>query len=157
MLIKLFALFVIVPLVELFLLARIGTAIGWSETFALVLFTGLAGAWLAKREGLSALASIRKAVGEGRVPTLELLDGAMILASGLLLVTPGVLTDAAGFLLLIPPARAHFRAAFAKWLKGRIRMGAVSEDDGGGGGSQARVREQEVIDVKAESVRDVDP
>ncbi|MCK5802820.1 MAG: FxsA family protein [Lentisphaeria bacterium] len=157
MLLKLFILFVTVPIIELFLLAKMGAAIGWPETFALVLFTGMTGAYLAKREGLDALASIRKAGAEGRVPTLELLDGAMILASGLLLITPGILTDAVGFLLLIPSVRTRFRHSLALRWKRHIVMNVAPGWEPQGGGDNACRPENTVIDVRAESVRDADP
>jgi UPF0716 protein FxsA len=109
---RLLALFVLVPLVELVLLIRIGQWLGLVPTVLLVVLTGAVGAALARREGLRTLTSLRSDVAGGRFPVGRLLDGAMILAAGALLLTPGVLTDLVGFAMLLPGSRG--------WLKRRL-------------------------------------
>lgn len=114
---RLLILFIAVPLIELALLLRIGQSMGLVPTVALVVVTGIAGAALARREGLRTLMQIRSDLSSGRFPAARLLDGAMILVAAGLLLTPGVLTDAFGLLLLLPAGRGLFRARLA----GRMR------------------------------------
>ena len=83
----------------------------------IVLGTGFLGAYLARLEGLNTLLRVREAALEGRSPTDDLLDGALIVAAGLVLITPGFLTDLTGFLLLFPLTRYPIR----EWLKSRLR------------------------------------
>lgn len=117
MLARLVALFVCVPLVELYLLFKLHE---WTEsallTIGLILLTGFLGAWLAKQQGLSTIQKIQTAVAEGRMPASELVDGAMILIAGALLLTPGILTDAFGFSLLLPPCRRAYRRLLKTWF-----------------------------------------
>lgn len=107
----LFLLFTALPLLDLWVLLHIGRALGLWSTVALVLATGLAGAWLAKAEGLRVLRDWQRALAEGRLPDEGVLSGALVLAGGLLLVTPGVITDALGLVLLFPPTRRLAAAA----------------------------------------------
>lgn len=107
---RLVILFITVPLVELYLLLRLNEWTGSPiTTIGLILFTGFLGAWLAKQQGLSTLMKIQQAMSEGRMPAAELVDGGMILFAGALLLTPGIMTDAFGFSLLIPPCRVVYR------------------------------------------------
>ncbi|MBI2881790.1 MAG: FxsA family protein [Candidatus Tectomicrobia bacterium] len=116
MLVKLFLLFTAVPLLELALLIRVGQEIGVFNTLAIVVITGAAGAWLARAEGLGVLRRIRESIDAGLPPSTELIDGALILAGGILLLTPGLVTDAAGLLCLIPPTRRVLR----RWVVQRV-------------------------------------
>lgn len=106
MLFRLFLAFTIIPLVELALLIEVGSWLGLGPTIALVLTTGIVGAWLARAEGVRAVRAIQSEAGAGRVPGDELLNGLLILVAGVVLITPGVLTDLAGILLLVRPVRA---------------------------------------------------
>src|SRR3972149_4678710 len=117
MLFYLFLLFTLVPLVELALLIWIGgqTSIGF--TIALVLTTGIVGAALARWQGWRTRARIQDELHAGRMPADALVDGLLILVAGLLLVTPGVLTDAVGFSLLIPPLRTLVKRSVSAWLR----------------------------------------
>ena len=117
MLFKLFLAFTIIPAVELYLLIEIGSQLGALPTLGIVLGTGFLGAYLARLEGLNTLLRVREAALEGRSPTDDLLDGALIVAAGLVLITPGFLTDLTGFLLLFPLTRYPIR----EWLKSRLR------------------------------------
>lgn len=110
MFLRLLVLFTLLPVAEIYLLAKAGGVIGAWPTVAAVLFTGLAGAWLARRQGLSTLARIREGLARGVPPTGELADAALILLAGVLLITPGFITDGMGLVLLLPPARAALKA-----------------------------------------------
>jgi UPF0716 protein FxsA len=114
---RLLLVFTAVPFVELYLLLEIGSRIGLWATLALVLFTGVAGATLARWQGFAVLSSIHASLERGELPGNELIDGVLVLAGGLLLLTPGFLTDTAGFLLILPFSRSLFR----EWLKDRFR------------------------------------
>ena len=102
---KLLILFIAIPLLELALLIKIGTLIGTFNTILLILITGILGAALTKQQGLGVITRIREDMALGRVPSDELFNGVCILVGGFLLLTPGLLTDALGFSLLIPSAR----------------------------------------------------
>jgi UPF0716 protein FxsA len=122
---KLFLLFVVTPLAELALLVYLGTVIGPWYTILIVVATGALGAYLARNQGLATLARIRSSFQQGTVPSRELFEGALILAGGLLLLTPGVITDAAGFLVLIPPSRRAIAGYLLALIKRRIRRGEI--------------------------------
>jgi len=121
MFVRLLLLFTIVPLVELYLLVKLGTVIGVGPTIAIVLLTGILGAWLARVQGLSVVHRLGADLAEGRLPTDALIDGLLILVAGAVLLTPGLLTDAMGFALLVPQGRAAVRklvvARFARRFK----------------------------------------
>jgi UPF0716 protein FxsA len=102
-------LFILYPLAELAAIIFVAKAIGVLATLLLLLVFSLAGAWLAKREGLAAWRRFQFATAEGRVPTREVADGAMVLLAGALLLVPGFLTDVLGLLLLVPATRALAR------------------------------------------------
>ena len=122
---KLLFLFIIIPLVELMLLIEIGKAIGTLEVILLTIFTGIAGAALAKWQGLSVIRKMQQEIAEGRMPASNLTDGVMILVGGILLLTPGVLTDLCGLLLLIPSTRVLMKKLLIKWMSDKIRRGQV--------------------------------
>lgn len=105
----LFLLFIVVPLLELLVIIQVGQWVGAVPTVLLLLVISLAGAALVKREGLKAWSRFRQALAEGRVPTSEVIDGALLLLGGALLLTPGFLTDAVGLTLLVPLGRAAVR------------------------------------------------
>ena len=119
----LFLLFVAVPLVELWLLLKAGGTFGAGVTIGIVLLTGALGASLARREGLRALTRMTEAANQGMLPTQAMFDGMAIFLGGALLLTPGFLTDAVGFVLLFPLSRGFLRFQFASWIKGRIDSG----------------------------------
>jgi UPF0716 protein FxsA len=122
MLAHLFLLFTLVPLVDLYLLFKVGARIGAGLTFGIVVGTGALGAWLAREQGFAVLRRIQEDMTRGVPPTDALLDGALVLAGGVLLITPGFITDAAGFALLVPPVRRAVRAWLAAWAARRIRF-----------------------------------
>jgi UPF0716 protein FxsA len=102
---KLLAAFILIPLVELYLLLQVAKYTSVGTTIVLVVLTGILGTTLARREGMRALFRFQTAIAEGRMPSREIMDGLMIVFAGALLLTPGLLTDAAGFLLLLPVCR----------------------------------------------------
>lgn len=110
-------LFTVVPIVELALLIKVGHYLGVLNTVGIIILTGVTGAYLAKMQGLHILRRIQEEVNQGMMPADKLFDGFLILCSGILLLTPGLLTDIAGFMGLIPLTRNLFK----QWLKGKIR------------------------------------
>jgi UPF0716 protein FxsA len=122
---RLLALFLVVPFVELVLLVWIGERVGFWPTVGLVVATALAGSWLAKREGLAALARFQARLAAGQPPGRELTDGLIILVAGILLLTPGVLTDVAGLLGLLPPTRALIRRQLEQRVRRAVAGGRV--------------------------------
>ncbi len=123
---RLFALFLIVPVVELALLVQVDKLIGFWPTIGLIVFTGLLGGFLARREGLSVWRRLNDRLAEGDLPGKELLDGVIILVASALLVTPGVLTDVVGLLGLLPPTRALIRKVALKRIERAMQRGALS-------------------------------
>jgi len=124
-LIYLILLFLGLPVIELFLLLKLHDLVGLAPTILIVFGTGILGAWLVRRQGISILMAIQRETAAGNLPAPQLLDGAMILIAGAFLLTPGLLTDAAGFALTVPYVRAGIRAALSKWLERRIKSGYV--------------------------------
>jgi UPF0716 protein FxsA len=96
-----------IPVIELYVLIEVGSGIGAFPTVWLVVFTAALGIWLVRRQGLSVLARVRASVERDEPPALELAEGALLLLAGLALLIPGFVTDAVGFLLLVPPLRRH--------------------------------------------------
>lgn len=101
----LLSLFLIVPLVEIYFLIKVGNLIGPLPTIFLVVLTAVVGAWLLRWQGFSTIKRIQETAAQGGIPAVELIEGAVLIFSGALLLTPGFFTDAVGFLCLIPPLR----------------------------------------------------
>ena len=141
---RLLLLFTLVPLVELYLLIRIGALIGAGPTILLVLGTGAVGAWLARREGLRSWIAVQRELASGRLPANELLHGLLVVVSGVLLVTPGIFTDAFGLLMLIRPVRTGMIRRVQRRLALRIQAGDVGIWMGDANGDSERGR---VIDI----------
>ncbi|HCU68033.1 MAG TPA: membrane protein FxsA [Desulfomicrobium sp.] len=110
---KLFLLFAVIPVAEIYVLVSVGGAIGVLPTVALVLLTALAGAHLARMQGLAVMMRIRENLAQGFMPAEELLDGLLIFLAGMTLLTPGFLTDIMGLLILLPATRNIFK----RWLR----------------------------------------
>ncbi len=122
---KLFLLFTVVPVLELYLLIKIGTAIGVFETIMVVIITGIIGAWLARREGFHVLMSINRSLGRGEVPARKLVEGLLVFIGGTLLLTPGFLTDIIGFSFLIPVFRNIMVTIMIDHFKRSVKKGNV--------------------------------
>jgi UPF0716 protein FxsA len=127
----LLVLFVAVPAAELYVILQASHAFGVLETIAALLAISFVGAWLCKREGFTTLGRIQGALNDGRIPTKELQDGALILLAGALLLTPGFLGDVVGILLLLPPTRAVARTFLARYLRGRLQVVTAGTGFGG--------------------------
>jgi UPF0716 protein FxsA len=112
-------------LVELGLLIWMGRVMGFWPTFALVAGTGIFGAALGRREGTRALTAVQRDLAAGRIPTQALMSGAAILVGGAFLLTPGVLTDVVGLLLLLPPTRGAVLRRLMRGLKGALGRGTL--------------------------------
>jgi UPF0716 protein FxsA len=158
---RLLLLFVLVPIAELALLIEIGNRIGLAATLALIVLTGVLGAGLARHQGLGVLAKIRSEMDQGRLPTGQLVDGALILVAGAVLMTPGVLTDALGFFCLIPPGRRLLKKVLSRRFESAVQSGGVrmSADFGGGfpgshpsSGTQRETRDVTPRPVKSEAL-----
>jgi len=108
------ALFIGLPLIELYFLIQVGGEIGALPTIALSILTAIIGTWLVRLQGFGLLLRVRDMMDRGEVPALEVMDGALILAAGLFLLLPGFMTDALGFLLLVPPLRRWVVARFVR-------------------------------------------
>lgn len=150
-------LFMAVPLAELALLIQVGEIIGVFPTIALVIATAVIGVSLLKRQGLAALDKARKTLDAGDFPVESVVDGVCLLVAGAFLLTPGLLTDTAGFLLLVPA----FRRAIAHWLfgklvsSGNIHVSAHGPGPAAGGpGGHRETRPGPVIEGEFEDVGD---
>lgn len=113
----LFVLFIVIPIVELAVIIQVGQAIGVGWTLAALIGMSLVGAALVKAEGLRAWRRVREALAEARMPAEEVVDGALVLLGGALMLTPGFLTDGVGLLLVVPLTRA----ALNRTIRGRVR------------------------------------
>lgn len=123
---RLLLLFTVVPALELFVLLQIGAALGPTTTFLLILITGLVGATLAKREGIGVLRDLQGELENGLPPGSRIMEGVMVLAGGLLLITPGVFTDLAGFFLIAPPTRRWAAPRILKAVTDRMDIRTIS-------------------------------
>jgi len=137
-----FVLLVLWPLAELFVIVKISEAIGFLWMLLLLIVSWPIGSRIIRHEGRAALRRLRDALAAGRAPTNEVLDGALVLVGGLLLLVPGFITDTIGLLLLLPPSRALARRAAARNHRSRLLNRAVSfimwgvrGSSGGPGGS----------------------
>jgi UPF0716 protein FxsA len=146
----LFLLFTIVPIVELAILVRIGQATEWYVPVLLVIATGITGAALARWQGWQVLQRIRADSAAGRMPADAMIDGFLILLAGILLVTPGVVSDLFGVALLIPPMRSVVKRAVAAWIKRNIEV-RVSRATSGfwtAAGGSVKPQRDEIIDAR---------
>lgn len=122
MVFKLFILFSIVPVIELAILIKLGITIGTMKTVAIVLITAAVGAFMVRAEGLGVIIRLRESLEQGIFPASELLDGALILVAGALLLTPGILTDVVGFLLVFPASRRRIKKLVSVYIMRRIKV-----------------------------------
>jgi len=117
---RLLLLFTVVPALELFLLIKLGQWIGALPTVGIILVTGGLGAWLAKREGLDVLRQLQQETQQGMPPAERLVEGLLVLVGGVLLITPGVVTDLTGFLLIMPWSRRWLAPRVGRWVVKRF-------------------------------------
>ncbi|WP_431913020.1 FxsA family protein [Nonomuraea jabiensis] len=122
----LFLAFLVVPVLEIWLLIQVGSVIGGPATVALLIADSLLGAWLVRREGRRAWRALQEAIGSGRMPERELADGGLVLVGGALLLTPGFFTDVFGFLCILPFTRPMMRRLGAWFFERRVKRLAAS-------------------------------
>lgn len=149
---KFFLAVLVLGFVELYLLIQVAGQIGFFGTLGLCIFTGVVGGAIVRRQGLQTVEAIQSALQRGRVPTVEIVSGLVLLLVGTMLLTPGFVTDAVGFALLIPPVRQWAASLLARAFEGRIEMGPPPPT--GKPGHTGRPRERhggrEVIDIDPE-------
>src|SRR4051812_20732559 len=122
----LLVLFIVVPLVELYVIIQVGQAIGVVPTLLLLLADSVLGSMLMRAQSRSSCARFQLALAESRVPTREVFDGVLVIFGGALLLTPGFVTDIFGFALLVPPTRAAIRGLLVRRFAGRMMVAAAS-------------------------------
>ncbi len=126
-------LFLVVPIAELYVIVRVASGIGVPETILLLIAISVVGAWLAKREGIGVLRRVQATVANGRVPSGEIVDGALVLLAGALMITPGFLSDCLAIVLLLPPTRAMVRGAILRRIRAGGRVVRVISTPGAAG------------------------
>ncbi len=120
---KLFIFFTIIPIVELYILIKVGAALGALNTVIIILVTASVGAYLAKTQGFQVIQKINNALHDGRMPGKELLDGLFVLIGGFLLLTPGFITDLVGLSMLLPMIRPIYIKIGTKLFQSKINTG----------------------------------
>jgi UPF0716 protein FxsA len=161
MVIWLFVAFVVVPVLEIWLITQVADQLGWIPALALVIGVSVAGAWLVRREGLGVIQRLRDTLRSGRMPTNDLADGAMIFFASALMLTPGFLTDGIGLALLIPPIRAILRPPVIAFFRRRldVRIAGISSSTGwqfDPSGRPPRTQYGDVVDIDDDSIRQRD-
>jgi UPF0716 protein FxsA len=153
-------LFIVVPIIELFVIIQVGEAIGVLPTIALLIADSILGSMLMRSQGRLAWARFNAALTEGRMPHREVADGALIIFGGALLLTPGFVTDVLGIILLLPPTRALVRNLLTRRLLPRIvvsRFGVPAAAAAAAGGRRRGPRrDPEGADVEG-TATEVDP
>ena len=122
---RLFLLFTVVPAIELYLIIKVGSVIGALNTIFIIIFTGILGAYYARQQGFRVVNNIQWKMQQGTVPGDDLVNGAMLLVGGALLITPGFITDFAGVSLIFPPTREAIKIGVKRYLEKRVRQGEV--------------------------------
>lgn len=115
-------LFLVVPIVELYVLVQVAQGIGTLQAIGLMIVISILGAWLVRAEGFAVMNRVRQQLAQLQVPGKEVVDGALILFAGALLLTPGFVTDGVGLFCLFPPTRAIARTAIMRRYKDRIQV-----------------------------------
>ncbi|MDH3199366.1 MAG: FxsA family protein [Myxococcales bacterium] len=151
---RLFLLFTVVPLVELYLLIAIGRFLGPVPTIGLVLVTGALGAWFARLEGARVIRRWQEALARQELPKDGVIDGLLIFVGGLMLITPGILTDIAGLSMVMPPTRRVIARFVRAWFERQIATGRVRAY--GPSYASPRNRPGDVIDVEGEVIEVVE-
>ena len=122
---QLAALFILVQIIEIWLLIQVGQAIGGWPTLLLLVIDSLLGAWLLRREGRRTWRAFRQALEEHRVPAREVADGVLVIVGGALLITPGFLSDVVGLLCLLPPTRGALRPVLTRFFARRLGVAGI--------------------------------
>lgn len=122
---KLILAFTVIPVIELWILIRLGSEIGILNTILIVFLTGVVGAFLAKKEGLGIVNRIRIDMSQGKMPADELINGLCVLIGGAMLLTPGIFTDLIGLSLVIPGTRNFIKTKIREKMKKGIESGTI--------------------------------
>lgn len=130
--VALFAIFIVVPVVEIAVIIEVGRLIGPLPTVGLLLTSAVVGTVLLRREGRRAWRALRRALAHGRIPTREVADGALVIFGAALMVAPGFLTDLTGMLCLLPPTRAVLRRVLLSAAMRRLFVRAAGDRAGRG-------------------------
>jgi len=120
---KLFLLFLIVPVIEIYLLIKVGSIIGGLATVASLLLISALGAYLVRSQGFRIISEIQGELSRGRLPAAQLMDGALVFVGGVLLMTPGFFTDFVGIFFLVPASRSLIKMWIGLWLQSRLSRG----------------------------------
>jgi len=150
----LIVLFIVVPIAELYVIIKVGELIGIWPTLALLLADALLGSFLLKHQGRSAWRRFNEALAQRRFPGKEVVDGALIIVGGTLLLTPGFLSDIVGLILLIPPTRAVVRRLLRRFTLGRFTIVNVGGRMPGGGAGPGGASRPYDFDASAEEIPD---
>lgn len=131
MFLKLFLAFTLIPVIELYLLIKIGSVIGALETIAVIILTGVVGASLARSQGTQILLELKNSLQSGKNPSNHIIQGIMVLIGGFTLLTPGFLTDLIGLSLILPVTRRLYAKGLEKYFEGQVSRGrwVVVDDD----------------------------
>ena len=124
----LLSMFIVIPIVEFTLLIEIGRRLGTIDTLLLIFGTGILGAYLARLEGFRILYRIQRDISSGTIPGEQIFDGVLVLIAGLVLITPGLLTDIAGLLLLFPPTRYPIKRLIHNFIRRKVRNRVSGQD-----------------------------
>jgi UPF0716 protein FxsA len=151
---RLFLLFTVIPLIELYLLIGIGRVLGPAPTIALVLLTGALGAWFARMEGARVIRRWQEAMARQQMPKDGVIDGFLIFVGGVMLITPGILTDVAGLSMVMPPTRRVIAGVVRRWVERQMAAGRVQVY--APGYNAGFPRRPGVIDVEGEVVETVE-
>lgn len=128
---------VLVPIAEIAVFIKVGGLIGVLPTVALVIAISIYGAWLLRHQGLQTFTRVQAALNRGEMPVGEMLDGFLLVLAAVLMLAPGLLTDAAGFMLLIPAVRKAFRPMLARWASARATTAVFHTDFGAHSGQRS--------------------
>lgn len=131
-------LFLVLPILELYVIVQVAGGIGTLETIGLLIVISVVGAWLVRREGTSVLRKIQQQLQNQQMPTKQIVDGGLIMFAGALMLTPGFVTDAVGVLLLIPPTRIAVRQVLMRRFSGRVQAATFGGPGFTGAGPQGR-------------------
>lgn len=149
-------LFLFLPWVEFVILLKLARVTDIPTTLAIIILTGIVGASLARWQGFRTITRIRSQLNKGALPADAMLDGLFILCAGLLLITPGLITDGVGFTLLMPPARALIKKAAAKYIRAHFHVSQFQQFTGRPDAHKTRNTDPNVIDVDATEIDEND-
>src|SRR5512139_548244 len=162
----LFLMFLLLPVVEIYVIIQVGSVIGAAPTVVLLLVESLLGAWIVRREGRRAWKALQQTFAGGALPDRELADAALVLVGGTLLLTPGFVTDVAGFLCVLPFTRPLVRRALVAYARHRVvvverrmaqQRGAMFGTAGPAGGAAGFGGESGGTVIRGEIIREPEP